>query len=85
MAALPPTYRALSQHMPTPHPVDRELLTVKQAATVLQISARSIRRLIADRDLASFKIRGVIRIRRSDIDRYLDHVRNPDHHVSVGE
>ncbi len=70
-----PTYRALSQHMPAHISTDEEFLTVRQVASLLNISPRSLRRLLAKRVLASYKLRGSIRISRHDIDSYLEQSR----------
>lgn len=49
-----------------------ELLTLAEVALELRQSVRSVRRKIADDHLPAFRINArVIRIRRSDLQRYL--------------
>lgn len=67
--------------MPTQISTDGEFLTVKQVATLLNISPRSVRRMLAANELGAYKLQGVIRISKSDIDRYLEKCRR----APVGE
>lgn len=48
-----------------------ELLTIAEAAKLLKISVPSVRRLQQQRQLPFFKVRGCIRLDRSDIVAYL--------------
>lgn len=52
-----------------------DLLTVKQAAWYLNVGDRTVYSLCADNNLRHYRIgngRGTIRIRREDLDRYLE-------------
>jgi excisionase family DNA binding protein len=50
-----------------------ELITVAEAAHALAVSPRTVARRIAAGDLPVFRDRGVVRIRRSDLNRYIAH------------
>jgi len=71
--------------MPNEFSTDSEFLTVSEVAYLLSVSERSIRRLIADDELASYYIRGSVRISRFDIDRYLEQSRASKRRVGFGE
>ncbi len=71
--------------MPNKLSTDPELLTVSEAAKLLNVSERSIRRLLASGELGSYKIRRTIRISRPDIDAYLDLCRSGSRRVGFGE
>lgn len=47
------------------------LMTIADAAEVLAVSPRTVRRLIDDGALQAVRIRGQIRIHPADLDRYL--------------
>jgi excisionase family DNA binding protein len=47
-------------------------VTVKTAATMLEISDASVRRRVDDGELAGFRLGGVRRVSRSAIERLLD-------------
>jgi excisionase family DNA binding protein len=47
-------------------------LTIAQAARYLGISEKTIRRRIDARDIPVFRDGGIIRIKRSDLDRYIN-------------
>lgn len=48
-----------------------ELLSLKEAADVLLVSTRTVRRLLDARKLSYYKIGGLIKIDKKDIDVYL--------------
>ena len=51
--------------------MDQLLLTDKDAATLLRVSARTVRAMIADGRLPAIKVGGATRIRRSDLDVFI--------------
>ncbi|MDD3049444.1 MAG: helix-turn-helix domain-containing protein [Bacilli bacterium] len=53
-----------------------ELYTVEQAAEYLKVSSKTIRRLIKSEKLLASKVGGAWRIRKNDIENYLDETRN---------
>jgi excisionase family DNA binding protein len=50
------------------------LIDVPQAAEVLGVSSRQVERLVASGELASVKVGAARRIRRADLDRYVDNL-----------
>jgi excisionase family DNA binding protein len=50
----------------------RELLTIEEAAEVMGMSARHVRRLVAERRIAFHKLGRSVRIARADIDAYVE-------------
>jgi len=50
------------------------LLKVSEAAAEIRVSVPTVYRLIQDGDLQSVRIRKAIRIRREELDRYLQEV-----------
>lgn len=46
------------------------LLSVKQAAEELGVSAKTVYRMLADGELAEVRVRGAIRISRLELDRF---------------
>jgi excisionase family DNA binding protein len=50
--------------------MNNEILTVSQAAKLMQISEKLVRKLIKDQRLVATKVGHAWRIRRSDIDFY---------------
>ena len=48
-----------------------QFVTVRQAASLLQVSERTIRRLIADDELPAYRLHGMVRIQWSDVMRLL--------------
>jgi excisionase family DNA binding protein len=46
-------------------------LTIKEIADRLHVSQRTVHRMIADRELPSFKVRGQRRVTQGDFDVYL--------------
>jgi excisionase family DNA binding protein len=48
-----------------------ELLTVEQAASILNVSIRFIRRLVAERRIAVVRLGRHIRFARSDLDAFI--------------
>jgi len=51
--------------------VEDRLLTVKEAANVLQVSSSAIRRWLYQRKLTKVKIGRCVRLRKSDVDRII--------------
>lgn len=49
-----------------------EIMTIEQTAEYLQLGIKTIRRMIEDGDIKASKIRNTWRIRKSDIDEYLN-------------
>lgn len=54
-----------------------KLLTLREVAGALQVSERTIRRLINQGDLAGFKVgdRGQVRVKSEDLEAYLERQR----------
>jgi excisionase family DNA binding protein len=50
----------------------RELLRIEEAAEVMGMSARHVRRLVAERRIAFHKLGRSVRIARADIDAYVE-------------
>lgn len=48
-----------------------DLLKIVEAAQELRVSRRTIERRIADGSLAATKVRGVVRIPRSELERFI--------------
>jgi excisionase family DNA binding protein len=48
-----------------------DLLTVKEVAEILRVSQPTVLRMIADGELRAIRVRTQWRIRRSDLDDYL--------------
>lgn len=53
-----------------------EILTIPQAVEYLQVCDKTIRRLILNKKLSASKIGGSWRIKKSDIDDYLNETKN---------
>ena len=51
---------------------ERPVLTIPEAADALRVSRATVYRIIDDGDLQSVKVRGVMRVRLSALNRYLD-------------
>ncbi len=49
-----------------------DVLTVDEVAAELRVSAQTVRKLIEEGQLRAFKVRGQWRIRRADLDRYIE-------------
>ena len=56
--------------------MDRDILTVEQAAEYLQVTTKTIYNLVDANKLKASKVGRVWRIRKSDIDEYLEQNRN---------
>lgn len=52
--------------------VDRCVYTVAQLADILQISAKTVYRLIKDKEIRSIRIRGQIRVPSKALEEYLE-------------
>ena len=73
--------RSLTKHMPTEFSTDAEFLTVRQVAFFLNISLRSVQRILQSKDLPMYKFRGSTRISRDDLKQYVQKLRR----VPVGD
>ena len=51
---------------------ERPVLTIPEAADALRVSRATVYRIIDDGDLQSIMVRGVMRVRLSALNRYLD-------------
>ncbi len=49
-----------------------ELLTIEEVARILRISVQTVRRMIDEGELRAIKIRGQWRIKREDLQNYID-------------
>ncbi|MBI2304628.1 MAG: excisionase family DNA-binding protein [Chloroflexi bacterium] len=49
-----------------------QFVSVKQAASLLQVSERTIRRLVATNEIPAYYIRSLVRIQWSDIMEYVE-------------
>ena len=56
--------------------VDNDILTVLQTAQYLQVCDKTVRRLIAKKELPASKIGRSWRIKKRDIEEYLNSTRN---------
>ena len=50
----------------------KDILTVLQVAEYLQVSDKTVRRLIANGQLTASKVGGSWRVKETDIEKYLD-------------
>jgi excisionase family DNA binding protein len=55
------------------------LLTARQAAALLSVSPQKVRNLIADRRLRAVHIGRCVRVRRADLDEFVDGLEQPGH------
>ena len=62
----------------------KRFISVNEAAEILSVSPRSVRRLIADRTLAAAKCRGSLRIVASSLDEYIKEI-CAQHQLENGE
>ena len=51
------------------------MLTKKEACEALHVSERTIDRIVLDGDLPAYRVRGQLRYRAADIERYLEQSR----------
>lgn len=49
-----------------------EILTLEEVADFLKTSVKTVRRLIGSGELPAFKVRGQLRVRKSDLEAYID-------------
>lgn len=49
-----------------------EVLTVEEVAERLRVSAQTVRKLIEDGELRAFRVKNQWRIRKEDLDRYIE-------------
>ena len=47
------------------------IYTLEQVAEILQVSLSTIRKLVDDKELKAFKVRGQWRVRKDDLDAYI--------------
>lgn len=57
---------------------DGEILTIKQIATYLKVTERTIYRLAAAKKIPAFKVGGTWRFARQEIDRWIKRQMNDD-------
>jgi excisionase family DNA binding protein len=50
---------------------NKEFLSVRETAFFLNISEKSVRRMIDSAEISCYKIRGCFRLRKKDIEKYL--------------
>jgi excisionase family DNA binding protein len=50
----------------------RELLTIEEAAQAMRMSARHVRRLVAERQIGFHRLGRSVRISRADIEAYVE-------------
>ena len=53
-----------------------DIMTISQTAAYLQVCEKTIRRLIEKKDLTASKVGGSWRIKKSDVDDYLENNKN---------
>ena len=58
--------------MPNPIHLDDEFLDIAGVAAWLHITQRHVRRLVAENRIPNHKIGGLVRLRRSEIDAWVD-------------
>ena len=63
---------------------ERPVLTIPEAADALRVSRATVYRIIDDGDLQSVKVRGVMRVRLSALNRYLDALERRSRDEMVG-
>ncbi len=51
---------------------ETEVMTVREVAEYLKVKARTIYRLVANREIPSFKVGGSWRFRKSEIDQWTE-------------
>jgi len=49
-----------------------ELLTLEEAAQIMKVSVQTVRRMVTSGEIPSVKIRGQYRIRRVDLEAYIN-------------
>ena len=54
-----------------------QLLTLAEAATVLQVSTRTLQRMIQSSELPAFKVGGQWRVRESQLRQWIEKRENP--------
>jgi excisionase family DNA binding protein len=62
---------------PTPSPADTDLYDLPQIAHKAKVSVKTVRRLIANGELRTHRIRAQIRVSEADWRAYLDRSRQP--------
>lgn len=50
----------------------KELLRISEAAEILSVSPKTIRRMIEDGDINATSVRGALRVTRYSLERYLE-------------
>lgn len=56
--------------------MENEIMTISQAATYLQVCQKTVRRLIDSKKLVASKVGNTWRIKRMDIEKYLEENKN---------
>lgn len=56
--------------------MENDIMTISQAATYLQVCQKTVRRLIDNKKLVASKVGNTWRIKKTDIERYLEENKN---------
>ena len=54
------------------HPMSDEVLTIREAAALLKLAEKTVYAMAAAGEIPAFKIRGQWRIKRAELDRWID-------------
>jgi excisionase family DNA binding protein len=57
---------------------DDPILTIQEVGEILKVAPRTIRQWIKDQKLKAFKLGGLVRIHREDLDEFIDRSRRPE-------
>ena len=52
--------------------MDKDILIINEAATFLRVSATTLRRYIASRQITFYKLQGKILFRKANLEKFLD-------------
>ena len=52
--------------------MDKDILIINEAASFLRVSATTLRRYIASRQITFYKLQGKIIFRKTDLEKFLD-------------
>ncbi len=53
-----------------------KIYTVKEVADLLRLSPRTVRKMIAEREITAFRVRDEWRVRASDLEEYMKRTEN---------
>lgn len=56
--------------------MENDIMTISQAATYLQVCQKTVRRLIDNKKLVASKVGNTWRIKKADIEKYLEENKN---------